>query len=309
MELDGIKAPAPKAEPEAQPEPVEQPEVKGKLIDFDDNEWGTDSRIVEPGDETTPEEGPEETEPEEEPVVEEVAPIESNIVEVGDPGEFVPSDYSFDVTVYDAEGKNARTVNIQSPEQWDNLLATDPTFDPAALSKAHRSASRMEIGQERDKADWTKQKEAYDQYSQEVSGKTQALETMASEIEYLVNKGDLPKVDAKYKEASWSDPEVAKQPGVKEQVALLNYMRRENSARTKAGLKPMTSILDAFNAFQIDNARKRNVETKKTAGVQRKEAGSRIAGTTPNPISIAPKGIAVGRAGSLNSLTDTDWSV
>lgn len=221
-----------------------------------------------------------------------------------DPGTFTPSDYSFEVVSYDTDGKSPKTHKIKSIEQWDELLDKDPNLGTAAaLLKAQRAASKMETGLERDQREYDAKKAAYDGEKAEIAARQEATDTMVAEIGYLQGKGDLPEVAKKYVDADWSDPEIAKQPGVKEQLALLNYMRKENKARVAAKLKPMTSILDAFNAYQIDQARKGNVQRKQTAAVQRKAAGARIAATTPAPASGgAPPGISVGRGGNLRDL-------
>lgn len=221
-----------------------------------------------------------------------------------DPGNFTPGDYSFEVVAYDAEGKSPKTHRIKSVEQWDELLDKDPNLGTAAaLLKAQRAASKMETGLERDQREYDAKKAAYDGEKAQIAARQEATDTMVAEIGYLQSKGDLPEVAKKYVDADWSDPEIAKQPGVKEQLALLNYMKKENKARVAAKLKPMTSILDAFNAYQIDQARRGNVQRKQTAGVQRKAAGARVAATTPAPASGgAPAGISVGRGGSLRDL-------
>lgn len=302
MNLDGIQAPAEQIKPDVQ----EKPEgSRGKFLDFDSsNEWGDNVRFVEPGDKVEDEPVEEVEEADEEPEIEEEV---EQIPLVDDPGEFVAKDYSFDVTLYDGEGKNGRVVNVTSPEQWDQLIAQDPNFGNAsALLKAQRSISRMDVNMERDRADWQKSKDEFEEYSQNVEQQSQALETMASEIEYLVGKGDLPRVANQFKNADWQDPEVAKQNGVKEQIELLSYMNKENKARLKAGLKPMSSVLDAYNAFQLDNTRRRASDGRTVAAKERKEAGARVAGTTPNPVNVAPRGIAVGRVGTM---AQSEWTI
>lgn len=276
-------------------------------------EWGAEgNQIDEKGmfgqkvEEPAPEPDPVPETPEEEEEDAPEAPRE-NLV---DPGEFKPQDYAFEVTVYDEEGKNGKPKKIKSVDEWDALLDTDPNLGSAAsLLKAQRLATKMETSLERDQSDWQKKKTEFEEGTRAAEVAQEAVTQMANEITYLVSKGDLPQVAKQYQNADWSDPEVAKQDGVKEQLAVLNYMRKENAARAKANLKPMTSILDAFNAFQIEQSRKQAITNKTNAGQARKEASARVAGSTPAPVSVAPKGIMVGRGGSLRDMTTTDWTV
>lgn len=291
------------------PETVETPEVRGTLLSNDDiAEWGNELRLVEKHEEEvaeeTPKETPEET-PEEviidEPIVEEEVPV--------DPGQFVANDYSFEVTYYDEEGKNGKTVKINSIDEWDNLLEKEPNFGTAAaLLKYDRLANKMDSRTESDRIAWQNKVEEFNHQSQAMANRTESINTMMAEMNYLVNKGDLPPVAPEYQNADWSDTEVAKQPGVREQVEVLNYMQRENNARAKAGLKPITSVVDAYNAFMLDSTRKANVERRQQVAQDRKTAGARVAGTSPAPVSNTPKGIAVGRVGNLADM-GTDWSV
>ena len=222
---------------------------------------------------------------------------------VPDPGEYVPNDYAFEVIVYDGEGKNARTHKIKSVDEWDELLERDPNLGSAsALLKAQRAATKMETGLERDRREYDTKKSAFEQEKATIDNRQAATATMVSEIGYLQSKGKLPQVDAKYVDADWSDPEIAKQPGVREQLRLLNYMRDENKARVAAKLKPMTSILDAYNAYVADNAERDNTTRRRTAGQQRKAAGARVASVSAAPVGNAPAGISVGRGGSLRDL-------
>lgn len=238
-------------------------------------------------------------EPIDEPVVEEVDD-EPIATAVQDPGEFQPQDYSFDVTVYDKEGKNGKTVTIDTPEKWYDLLSDDTNLgDAKNLMKAQNSATLMQSKTEADKQKWEEKKKAYDDDQQSVQQREEATNTMGNEIAYLESKKELPSVEKKYIDADWSDPEVAKQPGIKERIELLDYMAKENKARAKAGLKMMTSVLDAHNAFRLDQSRKQASEQKKRSVERRKEAGARVAGTSPNPNVPAPKGIVVGRPSAV----------
>ncbi len=294
----------------------EQAEVKAHILTpGETTDWGNKSVIVESG--STDEHGnvardADNNEEEEEAVVAE-QPVEEEyeepapVVTVQDPGVFVPNDYSFEVTVYDEEGKNPKDVKIKSIEDFEDLLEKDANFGTSSkLLKAQRLATKMEAKTETDQAEWQKKVDAFAEQSQASQSRQETVNNIAAEISYLVSKGKLPAVDKKYDNADWSDPEVAKQPGVKEQIEVLNYMRKENDSRVKAGLKPLTSVLDAYNSFQLENRDKKATDVKKQAATARQEAGARVAGNSPAPVSNAPKGVAVGRGGSLRDL-DPGW--
>lgn len=256
--------------------------------------------IVSSAATATDEDNEDEDEDEDEPITQMATPLAPTIA---DPGTYTPGDYSFEVIVYDDEGKNARTHKIKSVDEWDELLERDPNLGTAsALLKAQRNATKMESSLDRDKRDYDGKKTAFEQEKADLANRQASTDTMVSEIGYLQSKGKLPQVDAKYVDADWSNPNIAKQPGVREQLALLNYMSRENKARIAAKLKPMTSILDAYNAYVADNAERDNTTRRRIAGQQRKAAGARVASVSSAPVGAAPPGISVGRAGSLRDL-------
>lgn len=287
---------------EAQPTTEEKVEPRGKLLTSEDVEWGNETRLVESHDVEADEEPEEEVE---QPEVELVEPV----INAVDPGEFEPKDYSFEVTVFDEDGNKPRNVKVNSVEAWDELLDRDPNFGSAtALMKAQRKATRMESGLERDQQTWQDKKDTYESEVGNVQARQEATTQYVNEINYLVGKGELPKVSAQNVNANWGDPEVAKQAGVKEQKALLDYMSKENQARINAGLKPMTSILDAFNSFQLDQSKKTVASNRTSRATARKEAGARVAGSSTNAQTIAPKGIMVGRGGSLRDIGGTNWT-
>jgi hypothetical protein len=290
-------------------------ETKGTpIVNEEVADWGNQTRIVEPGvtDEQGNEQRTEEVEEKvedteetpEEPEYEQPTPV----VTVEDPGEFKPNDYSFDVVVYDDESKKPKTVKIKSAEDFDKLLDDDANFGSSgALLKAQRLATKMETSLERDEAEWKKKKDAYEEQAGTLEARNEQIANIAAEINYLVGKGKLPKVEKKYENANWSDPEVAKQPGVKEHLELLSYMRKENDDRKKHGLKSQVSVIDAFNAMTLEKRDNKAKDVKKQAGEARKEAGARVAGSSPAPVSSpAPKGIAVGRGGSLRDI-NSGW--
>lgn len=231
---------------------------------------------------------------------EEVEEFEPPVVDDSeDPGEYVPADYSFTVEI---EGKTHKIGTPEEATEFADEHAEEMTAKE--ILKFMRQSSKMEDRLEKDKDDHEKRKADYDTKKAASDEQSSSITNIANEINYLIGKDKLPKVAAKYANADWSDPEVAKQPGVKEQVELLTYMRKENDARTKAGLAPLTSALDAFNAMELDRRNSTEVDEEQEKTKARKQAGSRIAGTSPKPVNVAPKGIAVGRA--LGSLSDLD---
>lgn len=213
------------------------------------------------------------------------------IVTVQDPGEYKPADYSFQVT-----DKDGKPVKITSVEEADRFADDDDNFKTARelkdfMVKSHKMESRLE----RDKEKYDESKKKFDEQNQSETERLETVNNLSKEFDYLVNKKLLPTVDSKYLNADWSDPEVAKQPGVKEQVALLNYMVKENQARSKAGVRPLTSIVDAFNARKLEEGEKEQEQADKAAGAARKAAGARVAGVSSSPGHVsAPAGIAVG---------------
>lgn len=262
-------------------------------------------RIIEKGDNAADTDADDDNDDGEGEVVTAPAQMAPEVPKTADPGEYKPADYGFEVQIYDKDGNNPKTRKITSLEQWDDLLESDPNLGSAsALLKAQRNATKMETSGDRDKRDYDAKKATFDAELTEIATRRAAVDTMTNEIGYLQARGDLPAVAKEYVDADWSDPEIAKKPGVKEQLQVLNYMRDENKRRVAANLKPMTSILDAFNAFQIDQAKKGNTTRRQQAGEQRKAAGARVAGVSSGSpsASAAPAGVSVGRGGSLRDL-------
>jgi hypothetical protein len=256
-------------------------------------DWADVSVSGHPKDEEAEEEEPETPEVEEP----KEAPFIEAPVQLVDPGEYTPADYSFEVEV---EGKKTK---ITTPEQAAEFADENADkFTSAQILSFLRQSQSMENKLASDKADYDDKKAEYNEKKSEADAQQESINTIAAEITYLVSKGKLPKVDPQYLSADWTDKEIAKQPGVKEQVSLLNYMRDENIVREKAGLKPITSAIDAWNAWQLEEKNSEEDDTKKQAAAARKAAGARVSGSSPNPVSLAPKGIAVGRAMNLTDL-------
>jgi hypothetical protein len=220
------------------------------------------------------------------------------VVTVQDPGQYTPADYSFEVTL-----ANGKSVKVSTPEEADKLAEDPENFEtPKQLLDFIRRSQKMENSLDRDKTKYEADKKAFDEQKASETQRLEALNVMQSEFDYLVSKGSLPKIDKQYLDADWSDPEVAKQSGVKEQIDLINYMQKENAVRAKAKVKPITSVVDAYNAWKLEN--KSEIDAKEqarvAAGEARKAAGARVAGSSPaQQGSYVPKGIAVGNPNVL----------
>ncbi len=222
--------------------------------------------------------------------------------EVADPGEFTPGDYSFEVTVFDAEGKNGKAVKVTSLDQWDELLESDPNLgNSAAVARAFRAQSKMERGQEDDKKAYDKQKVEYDQAVTDAGAREAQTEQWGKELDYLVAKGELPPMPKEFhvSTANWADPTVKAQPAVKAQLQLLDYFRAENASRQKAGLTPMSSLLDAYQGFAREQEKTQAKADRQQTNETRRNMGAKVAASAPRPATTAPKGISVGRTGLL----------
>lgn len=214
------------------------------------------------------------------------------LVTVQDPGEYTPADYSFEVTL-----KDGKTKKITSSEQADELAEDPENFEtPKQLLDFIRRSQKMENQLDKDKATYDDTKKKFDEQVASESERMESINSMAAEFDYLIGKGLVPKVAPEFINADWQDPEVAKQPGVKEQSEILSYMVKENQARSKAKVKQLTSVVDAFNAWQLDTERKQVAEDSKAAGQARKAASARISSGSPaQQGTFVPKGIAVGK--------------
>jgi len=231
-----------------------------------------------------------------EPVVEEEVYADPEpVVTLEDPGDFTPNDYSFEIII---DGKAHKVSSVDDAEKLAQENAEN--LDAKQIITLMSKATRIDIKTERDKEEWQKSKDAYTKQVEAQNERQSTVDNLANEFEYLVSEGALPAVAAEYKGADWSDPEVAKQPGVKEQIELLNYMVKTNQKRAKANIKPITSVVDAFNAMQADKGRKTEADTTKAAGEARKAAGARVASVSAaQQGSYVPKGIAVGDPNKL----------
>lgn len=225
------------------------------------------------------------------------------ITSLPDPGEFTPTDRSFQVQLYNEDNKPTKTVTIKSVEDFEQLLDEEANFGTAsALLKAQRLATKMEAGAERDKADYDKTKADYDQQVAQTKAQQQWLTQTQSELDYMVAQGDLPKIPNKLKNADWNDPEIAKDPGVKAQLDLMKFMDAENKKLKAAGLPIITSMQAAYNAMERRQAKQAAATTTQQRTQARRQQGAKIAGANPGPVSSIPKGVSVGRVVHLRDL-------
>lgn len=270
------------------PEEDLQVKYKKDKDDTDDKQTGSnnDNSTVSAASTTDDEDGSADKEQESE-TYSEPAPV----VTVEDPGDYKPADYSFEVTL-----KDGKTKKVATPEQAEELADDPDNFEtPKQLMDFINKQNKMVRNLDKDHDKWQEQKTKFEEQSEEENTRQETIRNYAAEFNYLVTKGLIPKVAKEYEQADWEDAEVGKQPGVKEQKAILDYMVKENSLRAKDGVKPMTSIIDAYNAWKLEDKTQASDEAKKAAGEARKVAGSKVAGVSAsNQAPYVPKGIAVG---------------
>jgi len=230
------------------------------------------------------------------------APELEEVVTLEDPGNYEPKDYSFD---YNVDGK---TYKIASSDDVDKIPNEDlEKLSAKDLSSLIRKANLIDTKHDKDEEEFNRKKDEYSAQVQQQEERDKVIETFAAEFDYLVSKGYLPEVPEELRKSDWTDPKIAAKDGVKEQKAILDYMVKENKQRAKLNLKPIDSIIDAFNAYSLENNRKDEQERHKRSGEARKQAGARISAPTNNqPASMVPKGIAVGRVNAFRN--SADWS-
>lgn len=228
------------------------------------------------------------------------APIAEPAVELVDPGEFVPNDYSFDIKLADGS-----TVKINTPEDIENLGADVEFASASDLIKTQANYTRMLTGIENDKKAYDAEKSAFDTNQEQVQQQEQFISGIESGMGYLESNGSLPPVPTQYENADWTDPEVAKQPGVKERVAIIEYMATENAKRNKAGVPPINSVLDAFNAMELAGLKEANTVKANAAKAATKARGAMVGGesTQSQGATNIPDNMIVGSGGNIRDIT------
>lgn len=284
----------------------ENTESKGKMFEVDDiTDWQTNANFIEPKarkeadtpvDESTDEDETEDDEDEEEAVQPTNQP---EFQPIPDPGTFTPQDHSFTVEL--ASGK---TVTIRTPEQADEIGDDPENFEtPKQLLDFVRKAQKMQTQIDRDQEDYDKKKAAYDEQKELIELISQEETRIKNEFAYLVDNGDLPKLPKNSETIEWAK---SKDPAIKEHMEIIKFMEKESAKRQAKGLAPITSPIDAFAAYQVQQAKKNKTKANQEAGEQRKANSARIASSSPSPVGYQPKGIAVGRVGNLRNM-GTGW--
>lgn len=255
--------------------------------DFKEEELSVPYKREEPKEEKAPEANTKE----EKEVEPDDTPEEPRVQRVEDPGEYKPADHSFEVTL-----KDGKTHKVTTPEEAEKLADDPDNFEtPKQLMDFLTKSNKMQRQLDRDYESWESKHKAFTDQEETEKQRQADTQNIANGISYLVKKGKLPKIDSQYLNANWKDPEVAKQPGVKEQIELLRYMVKENGIREKAGLPPFASIVDAYAAWMGERKESQEETDRKAAGEARKSAGSKVAGVSPSSQGVyVPKGIAVG---------------
>lgn len=217
---------------------------------------------------------------------------------IPDPGEtFAPKgDYAFDIELADGT-----KVHVTKPEDIENLPADADFGTPANLMKAQARLNVMTSGIETERREFEANKEKYEAQKSADADLEQRITTMTAEMSYLETKGKLPSVDPKYENADWSNPEIAKQPGVKERLELLDYRAKENQERAKLGLSPM-SVLEAHMSMQQEQADNQATDTRNKQAAQRKAKGAMVGSSNPTPATNIPDDMIVGEGGNVRDL-------
>lgn len=277
------------------PAPTEEQVQQSNAVE--EAKWADDFSEEQLVIKSKPEEAPKDESPEEPKVeakVEDETPIEFDepapIVTVEDPGEYQPKDYSFEIEI---KGKTHKVDTAEKAAELAEEYAEE--LNAKQLVSLINKGTQIGLKQDRDRERYDELKAKYDEQTAEQEGRQESIAQLASEMEYLVAKGFMPEVEGQYKDADWSDPQVASQPGVKEQIELITYMTKENDTRAKAGVRPLTSIVDAYNAWQLDSNRVKEEQSRQAEAEARKVAGSRVAGVSASAQQpYVAKGIAVG---------------
>lgn len=232
--------------------------------------------------------------PTEAPAVEYTEP--TPILTVEDPGEFKPGDYSFKVVL-----KDGKKTTVKTPQDAEDIAEDPENFEtPAQLMDFINKQNKMNRNLERDEEKYQAQKEQFESQSAQESQRMEIVDNIAKEIQYLLDKGELPQITDPEVRRRWEtdpkaslDKEFIKNPGVAEQIQLVNKIAEEREARVKAGLSPNVSAIDMWREIKSEVEAKS--KENKAAGESRKAAGSRVAGTSPAAQApYVPKGIAVG---------------
>lgn len=220
------------------------------------------------------------------------------ILTTQDPGEYKAADYSFKITLSDGKTKTIKTF-----EQAEELAEDPDNFEtPKQLMDFIHKSTKMQNKLDKDYDDYKQRKQTFEQQSEAEKERQETISGYAGEFEYLAEKGLIPKLSAELQTADWQDPDVAKDKDVAVYNQILDYLLKENRLRAKANVKPLTSIVDAYNGWKLETGSKiqEKEDKRKEDGDMRKAAGARVAGVSPAQQGThVPKGIAVGNPNML----------
>ncbi len=271
--------------------------VTGAVTDNDDI---SQEEVAEPEPEA-PEPEPE-SEPEPKPAAEPDESVPEPAPVAADPGDFQPGDYSFEV-----ETTDGKTVKISTPEDAESFASRldneEGLINASQFLNFNRKTAAMDIGIAADKKAYDAAQVVYKEAAAEEQVRTDSLAQWGRELEYLRGQDELPPLKPELNSADWTDAEVAKDPGVAATVELLSWMDSENNRRIDAGLSPITSVLDAHAAMQlqaIKSAAKAS-DDKDRSTRQRKGAMVGSGAATEEPLVRQGRDIT-GSGGTLDDL-------
>jgi hypothetical protein len=226
----------------------------------------------------------------------------AELKKVEDPGDFQPSDYSFEITYL--EDDKPKTVKISSPDDIDSLPDNPQWASAKDFVKFQANYTKMVTGIEADRQKYEAKKSEYDKDTQAREAEQQVLANWESEIAYLRNEGQIPAIKPELENADWSDPKFANEPGIKEIVEIFEEMGKENERRARAGLPATRSILDTVERMNRQRQVSKEESDKQKQAEIRKQKGAKVAGNSNTQRSTVPKDMIVGEPGTLYDLTN-----
>lgn len=228
------------------------------------------------------------------------APAPPVIEEVEDPGEFVPSNtYSFSVVLTDGKTYNVKT--LEDAEAIGSLLDENPELITASkFIEFNRKVTAMDTGLQREKTDWESKTAKYTEYKTVQDQRDATINQISNGFSYLENKGLLPKIAESMVDKIWI--EHPSEPGIKERLALLDFMSKENESRIKAGLAPSFDVDLMFERMQTAQNKSKESEEKKRENEARKVRGSMVGGAGKTVSNTKLSNAIVGTGGSIDDI-------
>jgi len=219
-----------------------------------------------------------------------------------DPGDPPAEDQTVEVTTFGEDGKGMQTHQVKNRKEWLALIrATEESgrnfSSTAQMLEAHAKVEDMESDRRNTKAEYDKKAEAFKTYQETQDQLQQELDAWQREMDFLVAEKALPKLTKAQQQLDWNVPANRKDPAIKAHYDLIQFMRTENDKRVQAGIKPLSSLVDAWEKLETQNLKLQKSKDK-VAGVQaRKKASSRVMGASSNPPMGKVKGEMVGSPG------------